>query len=580
MKFHCRSHRFMKPFSSLTPRQRTNHPSSSSNWRTQIKQTQLVSQVSSILLQRHNWPPLLQTLNLSSKLTPSLFLQILRKTQHQPHLSLSFFNWVQTHLGFEPDLLSHCHIIRISLGSDVSPSLDPLLHSLIQSHPPPLVADSMVQACKGTNFDSTALSSLIKCYSKKGLFMEGFEVFRKIRSYGFTPSISAYNELLDSLQRGNEVKLAWCFLGAMIRDVDPDSFSWSLVAQILCKNGNFDKVVKLLEKGIYNTKIYDLLVDFYSKNGDLEAAFHRLNEMNNRKLDASFCTYSSVLDGACKYNDREVMERIMRIMIEKQLLPRCQFSGNDSIIQKLCDLRKTHAAEMMFKKACGKNIRLQDDTYGSLLKAMSQVGRIDEAINMYRTMLKRRIKVKDRCYCAFANVLCKEDQSGDGYGLLVNIMKQGHHPCPSQFSKYIASLCRRKKWKKAEELLNLMLKKGLLPDSVPCCLLMEYYCFNREMDKVVALHYEMVKVEGSLDVTTYNTILEGLWREKKAEEAVGVFDYMTGLNLVNSASFTIMICELCHMKEMRKAMKIHDEMLKMGFKPDKGTYKRLISGFK
>lgn len=131
MKFHCRSHRFMKPFSSLTPRQRTNRPSSSSNWRTQIKQTQLVSQVSSILLQRHNWPPLLQTLNLSSKLTPSLFLQILRKTQHQPHLSLSFFKWVQTHLGFKPDLLSHCHIIRISLGSDVSPSLDPLLHFLI-----------------------------------------------------------------------------------------------------------------------------------------------------------------------------------------------------------------------------------------------------------------------------------------------------------------------------------------------------------------------------------------------------------------------------------------------------------------
>ncbi|PPR99563.1 hypothetical protein GOBAR_AA21129 [Gossypium barbadense] len=226
---------------------------------------------------------------------------------------------------------------------------------------------------------------------------------------------------------------------------------------------------------------------------------------------------------------------------------------------------------MMFKKACGKNIRLQDETYGSLLKAMSQVGRIDEAINMYQTMLKRGIKVKDSCYCAFANVLCKEDQSGDGYGLLVNIMKQGHHPCPSQLSKYIASLCRRKKWKKAEELLNLMLKKGLLPDSVPCCLLMEYYCFNREMDKVVALHYEMVKVEGSLDVTTYNTILEGLWREKKAEEAVGVFDYMTGLNLVNSASFTIMICELCRMKEMRKAMKIHDEMLKMGFKPDKSS---------
>ncbi|KAE8700476.1 Tumor suppressor candidate, putative isoform 1 [Hibiscus syriacus] len=577
MNFRCYSHRFIKPFSNLTPA--TNHPSSS-NWRTQIKQAQLVSQVSSILLQRRNWAPLLQTLNLSSELTPALFLQILCKTQHHPQISLAFFNWVKTHLGFKPDLSSQCRIIRISLGSEFSPPVDQILDPLIQSHPAPVVADSMIQACKGKNFDPSALSSLIKCYSKKGLFMEVLVVFRKTTSCGFAPSICAYNELLDALQRGNEVKLAWCFLGAMIRGADPDSSSWSLVAQILCKSGKFDKVVRLIDKGIYNSEIYDLVVDFYSKTGDFEAAFHQLNEMKDRKLETSFCTYSSVLDGACKYDNRDVIERIMSMMIEKQLLPRRQVSGNDSIIQKLCDLKRTHAAEMMFKKACGNNIRLQDDTYGSLLKAMSQVGRIDEATNMYRMMLKRGIKVKESCYSAFLNILFQEDRFDDGYGLLVNIMKQGHNPCPSQLSKYITSQCRRNNWRKAEELLDVMLEKGLLPDSVPCCLVMEYYCFNREMDKVVALHNKMEKVKGSLDVTTYNMILKGLWGGRKAEEVARVFDYMIGLNLIDSASFIIMIRELSHSKELRKAMKIHDEMLKMGLKPDKRTYKRLISGFK
>ncbi|KAK8683934.1 hypothetical protein V6N13_039977 [Hibiscus sabdariffa] len=576
MNFRCYSPRFCKPFSCLTP---TPNPSSN-NWRTQIKQHLLVSQVSSILLQRHNWAPLLQTLNLSSTLTPALFLQILRKTQHHPQISLSFFHWVKTHLGFQPDLNSHCHIIRISLGSDSSSSLDPILDSLIHSHPAPVVADSMIQACKGKNFDSTALSWLIKCYSKKGLLLEGLHLFRKTTSNGFTPPISAYNELLDALQRGNEMKLAWCFLGAMIRGADPDSFSWSLVAHILCKSGKIEKVVRLIDNGIYNSEIYHLLVDFYSKIGDFEAAFHRLNEMEDRKLDASFCTYSSLLDGACKYDNRDVIERIMRMMIGKQLLPRRLVSGNDSIIQKLCGLERTHAAEMMFNKACGNNIRLQDDTYGALLRGMSQVGRIDEAINMYRMMLKRGIKIKESWYGAFLNILCKEDGSDDGYGLLVNIMKQGHNPCPSQLSKYVTSLCRRNNWSKAEQLLDLMLEKGLLPDSVPCCLLMEYYCFNREMDKVVALHDKMEKVKGSLDVASYNMILQGLWRERKAEEAIRVFDYMIGLNSVDSASFTIMICELCRFKELRKAMKIHDQMMEMRLKPDKPTYKRLISGFK
>ncbi|XP_022777402.1 pentatricopeptide repeat-containing protein At4g21170 [Durio zibethinus] len=569
----------MQPFSTLTPKTRKTR--SSSNWRNQIEQSKLVSQVSSILLQRHNWAPLLQTLNLSSKLTRTLILQILRKTQHHPQISLTFYKWVKTHLGFKPDLKSQCHIIQIAVGSDLSRPVEPILNSLTQSYPAPIVADSMIQACKGKNFQCSALSSVIKSYSEKGLFMEALEVFKKMRSHELTPSISASNALLDALNRGNELKLAWCLLGAMIRfGVDPDQFSWSLIAQILCKNGNFEKVVRLLEKGIYNSEIYDLVIDFYSRSGDFEAAFNQINEMYNRKLDTRFCTYSSVLDGACKYNDREVIERIIKMMIEKQLLPRCQFSENDLIIQKLCDLRKTHAAEMLFKKARSKSIRLQDDTYGSMLKALSQVGRIDEAIKMYCMTLKRGIMVNKSCYYAFVNVLCKEDQSDDGCGLLVDIMKKGYNPCASQLSKYITSQCRKSNWRKVEELLDLMLEKGLLPDSYGCCSLMEYYYFNRQMNKVVAFHDKMEKMKGCLDVTTYNLILDGLWREKKAEEAIRVFDYMKGLNLVNSASFTIMIRELCHMKEMRKAMKIHDEMLNMGLKPDKGTYRRLISGFK
>lgn len=460
--------------------------------------------------------------------------------------------------------------------------MEPILNSLIQSHPAPVVADSVIQACKGNNFQCSALCLVIKSYSKKGLFMEGLEVFKKIRNHEFTPSISACNELLDALQRGNEVKLAWCFLGAMFRvGVEPDQFSWSLVAQILCKNGKFEKVVGMLEKGIYTSEIYDPVIDFYSRCGDFGAAFSRLDEMYNRKLLPSFCTYSSVLDGACKHNDKEVIEKIIGMMIEKKLLPKYHISEIDLIIQKLCDLRKTHAAEMLFKKACGKSVRIKDDTFGSMLKAMSQVGRIDEAIKTYGMISKRGMMVNESCYYAFGNLLCEEDEIDDGYELLVDIMKKGHNPCASQLSNYITSQCRKRDWRKAEELLDLMLEKGLLPDSFGCCcLLMEHYCFHRQMDKVVALQDEMEKVKAGLDVTTYNMILDGLWREKKYEEALRVFDYMRGLNLVNSASFTIMIRELCHMKELRKAMKFHDEMLNMGLKPDKGTYKRLISGFK
>jgi len=55
---------------------------------------------------------------------------------------------------------------------------------------------------------------------------------------------------------------------------------------------------------------------------------------------------------------------------------------------------------------------------------------------------------------------------------------------------------------------------------------------------------------------------------------------MKEINSVNSKSFTIMIQGLCRVKEMKKAMRSHDEMLRLGLKPDLVTYKRLILGFK
>ena len=90
----------------------------------------------------------------------------------------------------------------------------------------------------------------------------------------------------------------------------------------------------------------------------------------------------------------------------------------------------------------------------------------------------------------------------------------------------------------------------------------------------------MVRLNLCLDVTTYNVILNGLIVVRRMEEAVRVFEYMRRHQKLSSATFTVMIQGLCRVNELRKAMKLHDEMLKVGLKPDEKTYKRLISVFK
>lgn len=459
------------------------------------------------------------------------------------------------------------------------------MDSLIKEYPAPSLAEGFIRASKGKSRDSLsiALSFVLERYSQKGLFLEGLEVFRLMRLHGCAPTVRSCNALLGCLQRENRIQLTWCLYGAMIRcGYTLGRSTLLIVAEILSKNGKCDKIYRLFDSGIYDLTIYNLVIGGYSDKGDFKSAFDALNEMSDRKLNPDFVTYSSVLDGACKHEDIEVIERITNIAVEKGLFPKCSSSSNyDLLVRKLSDMDKTYAAEMYFRRACKENISLQDATYGCLLRALSKERRITEAISLYHIVSQKGLALDDSNYQAFVNFLCEEDQCVEEKGseLLKDIIRRGYDPSVSELSKFMVCLCNKGRWREAEDLLDALIKRGLVPDSSFCSLLMKHYCSCRQIVSAIELHNKMEKLNASLDVTAYNVFLNRLFVAKRIEEAVEVFDYMRRQGLLSSASFTIMIRELCRVKKLKKAMKLHDEMLKMGLKPDKPTYKRLISGF-
>ncbi|PON31994.1 Tetratricopeptide-like helical domain containing protein [Parasponia andersonii] len=570
---HEKAYRFSKAFSITS--------AASQRWRTEVQSNQLASQVSSILLQRRNWAELLQNLKLSSKLTSSLFLKILRRTQNNPRASLEFFHWTKSNIGFEPDIRSQCQIIQISLGSGLTQSAKPIMDYLVQTCPASVLVEYMNQACKGRDSQSQSLSFVLETHGRKGLFREGLEVYSKIRVQGYSPSVSACNALLDAIQRENEVRLAWCFYGAMLRNgILPNRFTWSLIARIFGKNGKSERIAIILELGIYSFEIYSTLLDCLSKTGNFGAAFERLNEMRDRKLYPGFSTLSLILDGACKHENPEAVARIMSIMVDKELLSISTLCEYDKVIQKLCGLSRTYAAEMLFRNALDEKIGLEDATYGYMLRALSKEGRTDTAIWIYRLITERGVVLNETTCNVFAGALLRKEQSEEVSDLLMDIIRRGFSPCSSDLSGFLAVLCRKGRWREAENMLNVILDKGLLSDSLSCCSFVEHYCFSKQIDSAITLHDKMEKLNLSLDVTTYNVLVNGLVVVRRMEEAIRVFDYMRKHHKLSSASFTVMIQGLSRVNDLRKAMKLHDEMLKVGLKPDEVTYKSLISVFK
>ncbi|XP_068644468.1 pentatricopeptide repeat-containing protein At4g21170 [Aristolochia californica] len=368
---------------------------------------------------------------------------------------------------------------------------------------------------------------------------------------------------------------------ALRSGVVPNLSMWSILVRLLCAEGKLEKAITVLNSGISSPGLYNLVINYYSKKGELQASINLLNEMSSKGFVPGFDTYSSILDGACKFQDVKVIDTMVDDMVEKEFLLKMPSLDYDEIITKLCALGKAFAAEMFFNRAVDNVVDLRDSSYVSLLKVFSKEGRAKEAMKVYGLILQRGIKLNFISNSTLVSVLCRDEPSEEADCVLKNVIRSGYMPSGADLSKYLTSLCNKGKWIEAEKILNLILGSGSLPDDASCnfCSLVEYYCSNDQLDLAIALHDKMEKLGQSLDVTYYNVLLDGLSVGKRIVEAIKVFDHMKSRNIVNAQSFSTMITALCTERDMKKAMKLHDEMIKRGLKPDEDTYKRLISGF-
>ncbi|XP_073127294.1 pentatricopeptide repeat-containing protein At4g21170 isoform X1 [Henckelia pumila] len=556
------------------------------NWRIQRKQTQLVSQASTILLQRHAkfWTPLLKTLNLSSNFTPYRFHQIFNRIETRPQICLQFFKWASNNIDFTPDLNSQCRLTRILFDSGFSKLGKSILDSLIQDHPPAKIVHLLILSRKGAGFHSVSLvlNSVTERYCSKQMYLQSLQIYQKAVEYGVGLTVVTCNSLLSLLVDKNELRIAWCFYASITRNgVSGDQFTWSLVARILCKEGKFERVSMILDMGIYTLVMFNLMIDCCSKRGDFEDAFDYLNKMCSERIKPSLNTYGSILDGACKVQDSEVIDSVLHLILEKGYLPEPRGSNYDLIIQKLSDLGATYAVDLFFKKVCDEEIEVQHSTYGCMLGALlSEKSRVQDAIKLYNIIQEKEILLTEICYNKFVAVLCQENPSQDISKLLKDIISGVFCSATIELSKYISKLCSVGRWREAEELWSLILDQGCLIDLSTCGSFVKHYCCNRRLDSAILLHDKLAGLKGVLEIATYNVFLAALLKEKRIEEAIKVFDYMKACKMLSSESFSLMIRGLCHENELRKAMKLHDEMLVLGYKPDRKKYKRLISGFR
>ncbi|KAM0952290.1 putative tetratricopeptide-like helical domain superfamily [Dioscorea sansibarensis] len=548
-------------------------------WRNDLKDEKITTLISNIILQRKQWiPTLLSNSSLISGLTPYHLHGILIKTQSQPLLSLRFLQWAQSALHLQPFLQSCTKLAHVLLLSNLSTPAEHLLEPLLLSYSSSSVFNSILRSSLCNQSRSLVLNSVLESYSSMRMIPEALDSFRFIMVCQCVPSTRCCNVFLESVLSSTHTRKARNFHALALRiGMIPDSRTWSLLAKLLCKEGKPENAVKVLSLGCCDASGYDLVVDCYSKKRNFRAVIHLLKVMISEGLALRFSTYGAVLDGGCEFGDAGVVGFVLKVMIVKGLLPMVPCFDYNWIIRKLCESDKTFAAEMFFEKA--RECELDNVSFVCLLKALSRIGRVQHALKLFDVMSQKGVGMDNGCLDVFVTSICKGRPSKEVISVLKDVLAKGFAPKTSYFSDYVAELFREGWWIEAGDLWNAAMEKNILLDGRCSSCLVEHYCRQGLVDSAMLLHDKIMKFGGFLDATAYNSLLRVVLVQRRIEVASRVFDYMRERNALSSSSYVIMISALCREKEMRKAMELHDEMLKVGLKPDDSIYKHLISGF-
>ncbi|GLJ31128.1 hypothetical protein SUGI_0623590 [Cryptomeria japonica] len=572
-------------------------------WRKEQRDKEFINNICITLTQRSPsiWDSVFHEINLVSQLTPELVAQVLLKIRRDAEASFYFFNWVGKQKGFKHTLHSiSIAILTLSCAGLLNPAKTLIRQNSTNA---PALFDALLSACKSRQL---VFDLLLETYSQDKMIPEAFNTFYRMRDCEFKPSVRACNEVLHTLWTLNVIEVAWKFYWAMVQNgIGSDEYTFSILVQMLCKEGKVEDSVQLIGEMKKNgcqldVALYNIALDGHFKEGKVTEGLKLLGHMFMKGLIPDFATYSSILNGLCRFRRTEEANRLFEDMLHKNSVPitdaatKCSSPENDSetlgivpelvtcnaFVIELCRLAKMDAAELVFKKILDKGLIANGSVYNAMIDGYGKEGRIKEALQMHGEMLQYNLMLNSSSCKPIVNALCINGKVVEARKIFSTMLERGFVADSADYSILITAYCKEGNLEEANKLFHGMLEIGLMPSINTCCTLVRQYCKEGSTDEALYLHDKLKEYEILLDIVTYNALLQELCQKKQMQEADNIFYYMQNKGMpLTTITYTTMVRGHCKAENFREALKLHDEMLQKDLKPDIATYKDLIAGF-
>ncbi|XP_031250882.1 pentatricopeptide repeat-containing protein At1g74900, mitochondrial-like [Pistacia vera] len=149
----------------------------------------------------------------------------------------------------------------------------------------------------------------------------------------------------------------------------------------------------------------------------------------------------------------------------------------------------------------------------------------------------------------------------------------------SSFDHAVDLAARLRDYKTVWTLVHRMKSLRLGPTPKTFAIIAERYASAGKADRAVKLFLSMHEHGCGQSLTSFNTILDVLCKEKKVEKAYNLFKIFRGKFKADVVSYNVIANGWCLVKMTGKALEILTEMVDRGLEPNLTTYNIMLKGY-
>ncbi|WZZ20290.1 hypothetical protein YC2023_121677 [Brassica napus] len=375
---------------------------------------------------------------------------------------------------------------------------------------------------RGLVADVYTYTIMVDSFCKAGLIEQGRKWFDEMRNVGCAPNVVTYTALIHAYLKANKVGYANELFEVMISEgCVPNIVTYSALIDGHCKAGQTEKACRIFERmcgskdvpdvDIYfteqhdgerpNVVTYGALVDGFCKSHRVEEARKLLDAMSMEGCEPNEIVYDALIDGLCKVGKLEEAQEVKTEIIETCL----------------------ELLERMGSKGVAPNYV----TYRVLIGHCCENGVLDVAYKLLEEMKQTHWPTHAAGYRKVIEGFSKEFV--ESLGLLDEIAKDDTAPFVSVYRLLIDNLIKAERLEMALTLLEEVatLSPTLANYGSTYSMLIESLCLADKVDKAFRLFSDMTKKGVSPDMESFCSLVKGLFRDRKINEALLLLDFVS-----------------------------------------------------